>query len=183
MTTGEGGMLTTNNGELARKARLLINHGDTGKYCHVILGYNYRMSEASAAVGSVQLKKLDKSNERRKENASLLTGGIEKISGLTPPYVKDYVKHVFYQYVVRVEEDYPMERDKLVGYLKERSVDVAVHYPTPIYAQPLYRKLGYGKDTFSMAEDACRRVLSLPVHPSVTEEDITYILDVLKEIS
>jgi len=183
MTTGEGGMTTTNNSELARKARLIRNHGDTGKYHHIILGYNYRMSEASAAVGSVQLKKLDKLNEKRRNNAEALTEGIEKISGLTPPQVKDDVKHVFYQYVVRVEEDYPMERDKLAEHLWEKGVDVAVHYPTPVYRQPLYRELGYGKTVCPMAEDVCKRVLSLPVHPSVTEEDIMYMLDVLKEVS
>jgi perosamine synthetase len=183
MTTGEGGMITTNNSELARKARLIRNHGDTGKYHHIILGYNYRMSEASAAVGSVQLKKLDKLNEKRKKNAEALTEGVEKISGLTPPRVNDDVKHVFYQYVVRVEEDYPTERDKLAEHLWERGVDAAVHYPTPIYRQPIYGKLGYGKTVCPVAEDTCRRVLSLPVHPSVTEEDITYLLDILKELS
>jgi perosamine synthetase len=183
MTTGEGGMVTTNNKELARKVRLLRNHGETGKYHHVILGYNYRMSEASAAVGSVQLKKLDKSNDRRRKNANILTTEIKKISGLTPPYVKNGVKHVFYQYVVRVEEDYPLERDKLAEHLKKKGVGVAVHYPTPIYAQPLYKDLGYGKTVCPVAEDASRRVLSLPVHPSVNKEDIAYILDVLKEVN
>ena len=183
MTTGEGGIITTNNRELARKVRLLINHGDTGKYNHVILGYNYRMSEASAAVGSVQLKKLDRSNEIRRKNASVLTRGIEKVSGLTPPYVKDYMKHVFYQYVIRVEESYPVDRDKLAEHLRERGVGVAVHYPTPVYGQPLYKDLGYGKAVCPMAEDASKRVLSLPVHPSVNEDDIAYILNVLKEVS
>ena len=183
MTTGEGGIITTNNSELARKVRLLRNHGDTGKYRHVILGYNYRMSEASAAVGSVQLGKLDELNERRKENASVLTRGIEKISGLTPPRVKDDVRHVFYQYVIRVENDYPVDRDELAGHLTKRGVGVAVHYPTPIYGQPFYEELGYGKTVCPMAEDASKRVLSLPVHPSVTEEDIIYVLDVLKEVS
>jgi len=183
MTTGEGGMITTDSSELARKARLIRNHGDSGKYHHVILGYNYRMNEASAAVGSVQLKKLDKLNEKRRKNAEALTEGIMKISGLTPPHMKDNVKHVFYQYVVRVEENYPMERDKLAEHLWERGVDAAVHYPTPVYGQPLYRKLGYGKMACPMAEDVCKRVLSLPVHPSVTEEDIKYMLDVLKEVS
>jgi perosamine synthetase len=183
MTTGEGGMIATNNNELARKVRLLINHGDMGKYQHVILGYNYRMSEASAAVGSVQLKKLDKSNERRRKNASVLTRGIEKIAGLTPPYVKDYIKHVFYQYVIKVEENYPMDRDKLAEHLREKGVGVAVHYPTPVYGQPLYKELGYGKMVCPVAEDASKRVLSLPVHPSVTEEDITYMLDNFEEVS
>ena len=180
MTTGEGVMMTTNSSELERKARLLRNHGETGKYHHAILGYNYRMSEITAAVGSVQLRKLDKLNEKRRENADLLTRGIEKISGLTAPYVKDDVRHVFHQYVVRVEGGYSMERDKLVERLRERGVDVAVHYPTPLYGQRLYRELGYGKTVCHMAEDASKRVLSLPVHPSVTEEDITYILDLLR---
>jgi perosamine synthetase len=183
MTTGEGGMITTNNSELAKKAYLLRNHGDTGKYHHVILGYNYRISEASAAIGLVQLKKLDKSNEKRRENADLLTQKIKKISGLTPPYVKDNVKHVFYQYVVRVEEEYPMIRDELAEHLRKKGIGIAVHYPTPIYAQPLYKDLGYGRTVCPIAEDASRRVLSLPVHPSVTKNDIIYILNVLKEIS
>ena len=182
MTTGEGGMITTNTGELERKARLLRNHGETGKYHHAILGYNYRMSEITAAVGSVQLRKLDKLNERRRKNADLLTRGIEKISGLTAPYVKDNVRHVFHQYVVRVEDGYSMERNKLAEHLREREVDVAVHYPTPLYRQPLYRKLSYGKTVCPMTEDASKRVLSLPVHPSVTEEDTMYILDLLNEL-
>jgi len=183
MTTGEGGIITTNNRELARKVRLLINHGDTGKYNHVILGYNYRMSEASAAVGSVQLKKLDRSNEIRKKNASGLTRGIEMISGLTPPYVRDNVKHVFYQYVIRVEESYLMDRDKLAERMRGNEVGTAVHYPTPVYRQPLYKELGYGKTVCPIAEDASKRVLSLPVHPKVNEDDIAYILNILKEIS
>ena len=183
MTTGEGGIITTNNRELARKVRLLINHGDTGKYNHVILGYNYRMPEASAAVGSVQLKKLDRSNDIRRKNASVLTKGIKKISGLTPPYIEDNVKHVFYQYVIRVEDSYPMDRDKLAEHLREKGVGVAVHYPTPVYGQPLYKELGYGKMVCPVAEDASKRVLSLPVHPSVTEEDITYMLDNFEEVS
>ena len=182
MTTGEGGMITTNSSELERKARLLRNHGETGKYHHAILGYNYRMSEITAAVGLVQLRKLDKLNEKRRENADLLTRGIEKISGLTAPYVKNDVRHVFHQYVVRVEDGYSMERVKLAERLRERGVDVAVHYPTPLYRQRLYRELGYGKTVCPMAEDASKRVLSLPVHPSVTEEDITYILDLLRWI-
>lgn len=183
MTTGEGGIITTNNRELARKIRLLINHGDMGKYHHVILGYNYRMTEISAAIGLIQLKKLDKLNERRRKNASLLTNGIKEIFGLTPPYVKDDGEHVFCQYVVRVEEDYPMERDKLAEHLRENNVGVVVHYPAPVYWQPLYKELGYVKTVCPIAEDVSKRVLSLPVHPSVTKENIAYIIDVLKEVN
>ena len=181
MTTGEGGMITTNNGELARRARLLRDHGQTEKYHHLILGYNYRMTELSAAVGLVQLKKLDELNEKRIKNAKMLNEGIEKIRGLTPPYVEEYAKHVFYQYVVKVEEDYPLERNELADHLEKMGIGVAVHYPTPIYRQPLYHELGYDKMICPMAEESCKRVLSLPVHPSVDEEDIQYILDVLKK--
>jgi len=183
MTTCEGGMIVTNNSELAKRARLLRDHGQTEKYHHIILGYNYRMTETSAAVGLVQLGKLDRLNRRRNENADLLTKGIEKIPGLTPPHINDDVRHVFYQYVVRVEEDYPVGRNKLAEHLREMGIGVAVHYPTPIYKQPLYKKLGYEKTICPIAEEVCGRVLSLPIHPSVTREDIKYMSNVLKDIT
>ena len=183
MTTGEGGMITTNDSELARRARLLRDHGQTEKYHHVILGYNYRMPEVCAAIGLVQLRKLDGFNKKRRENAEILTKGIQKISGLIPPQVNEEVKHVFYQYVVRVEDDFPIERNNLAEHLEKMGVGVAVHYPIPIYRQPLYRELGYEKTTCPRAEDACKRVLSLPVHPAVTEENIAYIIGILEKVS
>jgi perosamine synthetase len=180
MTAGEGGMVTTSDAELARKARLLINHGQSRKYHHDTLGYNYRITDLCAAIGSVQLKKLDEFNTKRIENAKLLTQGIRKLHGLTEPYVDEDVKHVFHQYVVRVEEEFPIDRDELVDRLTERGVGVAVHYPIPIYRQPLYQKLGYRDTDCPNTEDACRRVLSLPVHPQVDKNDIKYILDSLE---
>lgn len=182
MTTGEGGMITTNDRELARQSRLLRDHGQTQKYNHVVLGYNYRMTEMCAAVGLVQLRKLDGFNKRRRENAELLTKGIDEISGLTSPYVKHDVKHVFYQYVVRVEDDYPIGRNKLAVRLKRRGVEVAIHYPTPIYRQPFYKKLGYGQKICPMAEEISKQILSLPVHPLVNKKDIKYMIDILRNI-
>jgi perosamine synthetase len=183
MTVGEGGMITMNDKELARKTRLLRSHGQTKKYHHDTLGYNYRMTEFCAAVGSVQLQKLDEFNAKRRDNAQLLTNGIRKFTGLTVPYVEKDAKHIFHQYVVRVEEEYPRGRDELAGLLTENGVGVAVHYPIPMYKQPLYLKLGYESTKCPNAEEACRRVLSLPVHPLVDREDIEYILDVLKDVS
>ena len=183
MTVGEGGMVTTNDEELASNARLLRSHGQTQKYHHDTLGYNYRMTEFCAAVGSVQLQKLDEFNAKRRKNAQLLTNGIRKFTGLTVPYVDKDVKHIFHQYVLKVEEQYPRGRDELAGLLAEKGVGVAVHYPIPMYKQPLYLKLGYGDTKCPNAEEACRRVLSLPVHPMVDGEDIEYILDVLKDVS
>jgi len=183
MTAGEGGMITTSDKKLADKARLLINHGQSQKYHHDKLGYNYRMTELCAAIGSVQLKKLDEFNAKRRENAQLLSNGIRKFHGLTVPYVDKDAKPVFHQYVVRVEEDYPRDRDELADRLTEKGVGVAVHYPIPIYRQPLYLKLGYGGTKCPNTEEACRRVISLPVHPLVDRKDIKYMLDVLKDIS
>ncbi|UCC58373.1 MAG: DegT/DnrJ/EryC1/StrS family aminotransferase [Candidatus Bathyarchaeum sp.] len=183
MTTGEGGMITTNDQKLARKARLLINHGQSQKYHHESLGYNYRMTELSAALGLIQLKKLDEFNAKRRENAKLLTEGICNFSGLTPPYVEKDVKHVFHQYVVRVEDAYPRDRNELATHLTEKGVGIAIHYPVPIYKQPLYQELGYGRTLCPLTEDLCMRVLSLPVHPLVDVKAIKYVLDVLKDIS
>ena len=182
MTSGEGGMITTNDQKLADKARLLINHGQSKKYHHDTLGYNYRMTEFCAAIGSVQLKKLDRFNEKRRENAKLLSNGIRKLHGLTVPYVEKDVKPVFHQYVVRVENNYSRSRNDLADILTEKSIGVAVHYPIPIYRQPLYLKLGNGATKCPNTEECCNLVLSLPVHSLVNKEDIDYVLDVLKDI-
>jgi perosamine synthetase len=181
MTTGEGGMITTDDGELAAKIRLLINHGQTEKYHHISLGYNYRMTEISAAIGRVQLRKLEDFNKKRKENAKTLTEGIRKIRGLTPPHVAKKVKHVFYQYAIRVEDEFPLDRDTLAKNLRKARVGVAVHYPTPIYNQPLYQELGYEKTVCQTTEDTCTHILSLPVHPAVTKKELAYIIGVLKK--
>jgi perosamine synthetase len=183
MAAGEGGMVTTNNPELAAKTRLLINHGQSHKYFHDALGYNYRMTDLCAAIGLIQLKKLDGFNTKRRENAQLLSNGIRDIKGLTVPYVDENVKHVFHQYVIRVEDSYPMDRDELAAHLTEKGIGNAVHYPIPICRQPFYLKLGYGEQKCPNTEDACKQVLSLPVHPMVNREDIEYMLAVLKDVS
>ncbi|WP_175060125.1 DegT/DnrJ/EryC1/StrS aminotransferase family protein [Thermococcus sp. 2319x1] len=183
MTTGEGGMVVTNDNELAKRADLIRNHGQAEKYLHVELGYNLRMTNIAAAIGRVQLKKLDEWNEKRIENAKLLTKGISNIKGLTPPYVDGRVKHVFHQYVIRVEDDFPLSRDELMAKLREKGIGTAVHYPIPVHHQPLYQRLGYPKDICPNAIDASKRVLSLPVHPAVNREDIEYIIETLKEIA
>ena len=182
ITVGEGGMITTNNEKLATKVRTLINHGQSRKYHHDTLGFNYRMTDLCAAIGLVQLKKLDEFNKKRRENARLLSNGIGSIKGLTVPYIDKNVKHVFHQYVIKVEDSFPLSRDKLAIHLTEKGIGNAVHYPIPIYKQPLYMKLGYKKTKCLNTEEACKQVLSLPVHPLVNREDIEYILAILKEI-
>jgi len=183
MTTGEGGIVVTNDEELAYRAQLVRNHGQTKKYLHEELGYNLRMTNIAAAIGRAQLKKLDKWNAERIENARLLTDGIDKIDGLTPPYVDSRVKHVFHQYVIKVEDEFPLGRDELAQKLREKGVGTGIHYPMPVHHQPFYQKLGYPKDICPNAIEASKRVLSLPVHPAVSREDIDYILETLREFS
>ncbi len=180
MTTGEGGMVTMNDDELARKAHLIRDHGQSEKYTHDMLGYNLRMTNIAAAIGRNQLRNLDGWNEKRIRNAEMLTEGISEIDGLTPPVVEDGVKHVYHQYVIRVEDDYPLSRKELMSGLRKEGIGSAVHYPMPITEQPLYRDNGYSSSEYPVAKEAAERVLSLPVHPSVTEDDVKKILETLR---
>ncbi len=183
ITMGEGGMVVTNDDELAKRAKLIRSHGQTKKYLHEELGYNFRTTNIAGAIGRIQLRKLDKWNSIRIKNAEMLTKGIEKIEGLTPPYVDPRVKHVFHQYVIRVEEEFPLSRDELAQKLREKGIGTGIHYPMPVHWQPLYQKLGYPKDCCPNSIDASKKVLSLPVHPAVSGEDISYILNSLEELS
>ena len=177
MTTGEGGMITTDDPDIARRARMLREHGAQQRYVHETLGYNLRMTDLQAAIGLVQLDKVDLWNARRAANAGTLTRLLTEVPGLQTPHVRPNVNHVFHQYTVRVEN-----RDTIVAALHERGIGTGIHYPTPIHRQPLYRKLGYN-DQLDRAELASRQVLSLPVHPSLTEEDVRTVASVVTAVA
>ncbi|MCQ1535113.1 DegT/DnrJ/EryC1/StrS family aminotransferase [Methanosarcina sp. KYL-1] len=171
MTTGEGGMLTTDDREVAEKARLLRAHGSKARYLHDVLGYNLRMTDLSAAIGLVQLGKLDSFNACRQKNAEFLSRGFSGLPGIKTPSVKEGCTHVFHQYTVRVEQ-----RNRLAAFLGEEGIGSGVHYPGTIPTQPLYEKLGYG-DMLPEAERAAKEVLSLPVHPGVSGTDLEKIVE------
>jgi perosamine synthetase len=179
MTTSEGGMITTDNAEMAEKARVLRAHGESERYTHVVLGYNFRMTDIAAAIGIVQLKKLEKFNKKRVENAKYLTENIDEIDGINAPYVAPNVQHVFHQYTVRVEGS---NRNKLMEFLKTRGIGTGIHYPNPIYQQKIYQERGF-KSFCPEAESASSEVLSLPVHPSLDKSDLEEIVSALKEAS
>ncbi len=179
MTTSEGGIITTDNAEMAEKARILRAHGESERYIHVVLGYNFRMTDIAAAIGIVQLKKLEKFNKKRIENAKYLTENIDEINGINSPYVASNVKHVFHQFTVRVEES---NRDKLMEFLKSRGIGTGIHYPKPIYKQKIYQERGF--NVFCPeSETASSEVLSLPVHPSLEKFELEEIVSALKEAS
>ena len=178
MTTGEGGMITTNDDSMAEILRLLRSHGDTGKYNHASLGYNYRMMNIQGALGLVQLRKLEDFTAKRIKNAEFLDRNIKR-SGITTPLRSEGVRHVYHQYVVRVEDNLGATREKLMEFLQAQGIGSAVHYPKAVYEQPFYRKLGYTNVRCPVAEDVSCRVLSLPVHPSLSEGDLKYIADAI----
>jgi dTDP-4-amino-4,6-dideoxygalactose transaminase len=176
ITTIEGGMIVTNDAQIAERARLLRSHGSPRTYEHVILGYNMRTTDLNAAIGLVQLNKLQEWNSTRRENAAYLSTHLGKISGVVTPKIRKGCEHIFHQYTIRIPN-----RDAATQKLKEKGVGVGIHYPTPIHLQPLYKQLGY-TDSLPGAEAASREVLSLPVHPSLTRSDLDYIINTIKEL-
>lgn len=179
ITTGEGGMITTDNDAFDKKARALRAHGESERYEHVALGYNFRMTDIAAAIGVVQLKKLEEFDEKRIENAEYLTEHINTIKGIKPPYVAENVRHVFHQYTIRVEDG---KRDELREFLNNEGIGTGVHYPRPIFRQKLYEDLGYKADC-PEAEKAAAEVLSIPVNPTLSAEDFGKIVAVLEDAS
>lgn len=176
ITTGEGGMITTNDAEVAEKARLLRDHGSPVRYQHETLGYNLRMNDMQAAIGLTQLPKLSQWNQKRQENAEFLTRELSKVPGVVPPPVRENTEHVFHQYTIRVPD-----RDEAVEKLREQGVGVGVHYPLAIHKQPYYQKLGF-QDSLPVSEAASREVLSLPVHPSLSPEDLENIVEAVASL-
>lgn len=180
MITGEGGMVTTNERAYAERLRLIISHGQSEKYLHTRLGYNYRMTDIGAALGIVQLKKIEKFNLRRRKNAEFYTANLS-VKGLLTPVVSSGVKHVFHQYVIRITEDFPMSRDAFMGYLKAKGIGSAIHYPIPIHRQPMFGLVN-DPDPCPVSTGLSASVLSLPVHPLLDQKELAYICDTINKV-
>jgi dTDP-4-amino-4,6-dideoxygalactose transaminase len=129
------------------------------------------MTEFQAAIGLAQLPKLERWNAKRRANAERLTRGLQDVSGVVPPSIRPGVQHVFHQYTVRLDH-----RDRVLPFVTERGVGAGVYYPAPIPHQPSYQRLGYG-EILPESERASREVMSLPVHPTLTEEDLDRVVE------
>ncbi|GIW14088.1 MAG: aminotransferase DegT [Tepidiforma sp.] len=175
MTTGEGGIITTNDDEVARRARIIRNHGQETRYRHDLFGLNWRMQDLNAAIGLAQLQQLEGWTGARITNAARLNS---LITGFETPRVREGDRHVFHQYTIRV----PRERDRLQQQLLEAGIGTAIHYPVPIHQQPIIRELGFGEGSFPVAEAAAEQVLSLPVHPALAPDDVEYIAATLNRL-
>ena len=181
MTTGEGGIITTNSKEIYEKANLIRAHGSKVKYYHEILGFNFRMTDISAAIGIEQLKKLAKFNRIRQKNAAYLTKNLANITSLITPFVNKNVTHVFHQYTIRITPDFDLSRDEVLQKLSEAGIGTAVFYPLPINEQKLYKDLGYRANT-PVAAKVAKEILSLPVHPGLTKKDLEYIVKTIQNV-
>ncbi len=170
MTSGEGGMITTDDPAVDEKCRVVRNHGMRRRYYHDELGYNLRMTDLCAAIGNEQIKKLAGFNEKRRANAAYLSAHLK---GVVTPYEPEDCKHVYHQYTVRVPGG---KRDALRAYLLEHGVGSEVYYPVPIHKQSFYMsEFGYNQ-SLPETEQAALEVLSLPVHPGLSPEDLETVV-------
>ncbi len=168
---GDGGMVTTNNEELAQKISMLRDHGRTDKYLHEMLGLNLRLSEIPAAVGRQQLMHLNEWTDSRRHAAAkytqLLKGMVET------PAEAQWAKHVYHLYVIQTQD-----RDGLSKYLNEQGISTGIHYPVPVHKQPCME----AGDVHLPVTDACvDEILSLPMHPQLTDEQIEYVAEKIQE--
>ena len=168
---GDGGMLVTNDGHVAEKIKMLRNYGQKEKYNHIFLAYNRRLDTIQAAILRIKLRRLDKGNEKRRENAKIYNSLLRNSNVITPA-VADYAKHVYHLYVIRTKR-----RNELGKLLNKKEISTGLHYPIPIHLQPAYSYLGYKKGDFPITEEVAEEILSLPMYPELAKNQIQYICE------
>jgi perosamine synthetase len=180
VTTAEGGMITTNDDVLAAKMRMLRNQGQDYRYNHVILGYNYRMTELQAALGIVQLKRLDWIIEEKNKLVRRYNERFANNLNIHIPHVPEYVtQHAWYMYAVSINEG-PEKRDNIVRKLTDAGIGTRLSFP-PIHSQPLYtEKYGYHKSSLPITQDAWSKLIDIPIWVGLKEEEQNYVMDSLE---
>lgn len=173
---GDAGAVITNDKELADKVRALGNYGSTIKYHHEYKGVNSRLDEMQAAFLSVKLKKLDAWTKERQRIADLYYAGIHNDKIAIPKMVENKTENVYHIFPVLCET-----RDDLQKFLLEKGIHTLIHYPIAIHLQNAYKDLNYSEGSFPLAEKICANVLSLPLYPGMTEEEITYVIDMVNQ--
>lgn len=186
LTTGEGGMLTTNDDALAEKARAMIGHGiskttldrekarEPWERVAVLPGHNFRMSNLLAALGVEQLRKLSEMNDKRREAAALLVSHLADIEGLELPYEGDQDYHVYQMFLVKLRE--AEKRSPFVHFLREQDIGASVHFSPPVHAQPPYVSARHGTP-LDVTEDVASRIVTLPLYPGMGADEIEYVAD------
>lgn len=183
ITTAEGGMVTTDDDALADKLRVLRNQGMRARYQYEMAGHNYRMTDLHAALGIPQLEKLATVTAARARNAAALSAGLADVPGLTVPAVLPGREHVWHQYTVLVGEDAAVTRDELSAKLTELGVGSGIYYPKVVFDYDCYREHpGVVTADVPVASKVAAQALSLPVHPALSEADVTTIVDSVRKV-
>ncbi len=172
---GDGGAVVTNDAATDDKLRLLRNYGQRVKYHHEEIGFNHRLDSIQAAVLRVKLQYLDEWNAARRRHAADYTRLLQGL-GVHPPMVPDYSEPIWHLYVIRVQD-----RDGFQAFLKERNIDLGIHYPIPIHMQPAYQFLGYKKGDFPVTEGFADHIVSLPMYAELTDEMVKYVAEAVKD--
>jgi perosamine synthetase len=182
ITTGEGGMVTTNDPEIARLGRRLRDHAfsDERHFWHKYLGFNYRMTNMQAAVGLAQCERLEEFVRIRRDNAARYSARLKRIPGLTLPVEKDWAKNVYWMYGVVVEDEFGISRDELRRRLARRGIETRTFF-IPIHMQPIYYEMFRGQ-RFPVAEELCQRGLYLPSGATLTEAEVAYVCQAVAEV-
>ncbi len=172
---GDGGMVLTDDAELAAKMRLLRNHGARDRYYHDEVGANFRMDSVNAAYLSVKLSKLESYHAARRENASIYDDRLSKVDGVTTPWIDPRCRSVYNQYVIRSER-----RDALQKYLADHGIGTAIYYPLSLHEQPCFKPLGHHRGDFPESESAADEVLALPIFPELTSQQVHRVADAIE---
>ena len=173
---GEAGAITTNNAKLDTKIRILLNHGQIEKYRHTMIGWNCRMDEIQASVLRVKLRYLESANKARIVHAKRYDRLLKGIEGIVLPTCADYAQHVYHLYAIRVQN-----RDDLLRFMSKNGIECGVHYPIPIHQQIAYQKLGYPFKAFKVASRYAQELVSLPMFPELTDEQIETVSESIKK--
>lgn len=175
---GDGGMITTNDDKLAKEISKLRDCGRVSRYVHDVVGYTSRLNSCNAAIGRVQLRNLDRYNERRRELAKLYTKELKGLASVRlPPMADKDVTPVFHLYVIRCQR-----RDDLAKFLEDKGIEVGVHYPVPIHMQPIYQQMyGYKGGEYPVSEALAQQLMSLPIFPALKEDEIKQVCAAIKE--
>lgn len=171
---GEGGFVTTNNEKIVDTVRMLRDHGQKRKGYHDIKGINGRLEGIQGAVLRVKLKRLEEWNELRRKKALYYDRLLNKLP-VIPPTEAEYAKHVYHLYVIRVQN-----RDALGDWLNENGIATGIHYPIPIHLQKAYAELGYKEGDFPITEEHAKEIISLPMFPEISEDQVEYVVDVIR---
>ncbi len=181
MTTGEGGMVTTNDDDLAEQVRMIRTHGEERPYWVSRQGHNYRMPEISGAIGNVQLRRLPSFLDERKKNAEYLTEKLSVLGKLVMPKEPAGRKHSWYLFTLRLRGANAGKRNKLVERLRSKNIGATVYYESPVHMLPYYRDMqSTRRGPLPETERACRQVFSVPVHPELKQAEVQFIAETVK---